>query len=294
MRHPIASLSAFVLALTLFAAVAAAAPAKPAKAAPAAPEAKAVPAPAPASAEEAASRLVSIDAKNMPLRDILARVREQTGYTVVIDERHANTPLTLRLSRVDVEAAVRRLARKLSLDNYALVLDAPGKTITLRPVGAKKPEPVPAGNQPPLPDEGAVAKLPETDVDPLDVEILPPGPGQERGVTQRDIDAAREAAGQIDPLDVEVIPPMPGQERGITQRDIEAAREAASKVDPLDVEVIPPTPGQERGMTLREVEAARDASSQNIDPLDVEVLPPGPGQERGTTLRELQNPPQTP
>jgi hypothetical protein len=228
-RHLFASLTILALVLTLWACGAFAAPAKTSPGAAAAPPpAAALPAAAKTVPEDAASRLVSIDAKGLPLRDILSRMREQTGYTVIIDEGRLNTPLTLRLSKVDVEAAVRRLARKLSLVNYALVMDNTAKTILLRPADGKKPQP--GAPDPLLPDEGALAKLPEASIDPLDVEIIPPGPGEKRGVTQREMDAARAASEQnIDPLDVEVIPPGPGQTRGMTLRELNAARDAATQ-----------------------------------------------------------------
>jgi hypothetical protein len=287
-RHLFASLPTLALTLILTApgALSAAAKTSPGATAPP-PAATSLPAAAKPDPKDNASRLVSLDAKSLPLRDILSRIREQTGYAVIIDEGRLNTPITLHLSKVDVEAAVRRLARKLSLTNYALVMDSAAKTILLRPADGKKPQPGTPDALPP--DEGALAKQPAADIDPLDVEIIPPEPGQKRGITQREMEAARAASEQnVDPLDVEVLPPGPGQERGMTQRELDAARAASEQnIDPLDVEVIPPGPGQERGITQREIEAARTASEQNIDPLDVEVVPPGPGQERGMTLREL-------
>ncbi|MDQ7832344.1 MAG: hypothetical protein RDU30_11460 [Desulfovibrionaceae bacterium] len=229
--------------------------------------------PASPPAEKARAPFVTLSASNMRLAEILDKIREQTGFTLVVDEKHLDTRLTLKLSRVDVETAARRLARKLSLDNYALVMDAPGKTITLRAVGALAQQPKqsqPAAppdqpqtdGQPQYLDDEALAKLPVPDTDPMDEEILPPGPGEERGMTRREFEAARAAANPpIDPMDEEILPPGPGEERGMTRREFEAAKAAANpEGDPMDEEVLPPSEEGGRGVTRREFEAARDAS----------------------------------
>ncbi|MEF3696974.1 hypothetical protein [Desulfolutivibrio sp.] len=252
-------------------------------------------APGASATETAPARLVTIDAKAMRLADILTKIHEQTGFTVVIDEKFLDTPLTLRLSRIDAEAAVRRLAQKLSLNNYALMLDAPGKTITLRPVGAppqaKKPGQADGGSQPAeLTGEEALAKRPAAPVDPMDEEIIPPDGNGGKGMTRREFEAARAAANQnIDPMDMEVIPPDEEGGKGMTRREYEAAVAAANQnVDPLDMEVIPPDEGSGKGMTRREFEAAVAAANQNADPLDEEVMPPDQDGGKGMTKRELE------
>ncbi len=208
--------------------------------------------PASPPAEKARAQFVTLSASNMRLAEILDKIREQTGFTLIIDEKHLDTRLTLKLSRVDVETAARRLARKLSLDNYALVMDAPGKTITLRAVGVLAQQPKqsqPAAptdqaqtdEQPLFLDDEAMAKLPVPDIDPMDEEILPPGPGEERGMTRREFEAARAAANpEGDPMDEEVLPPSEEGGRGVTRREFEAARAASPAAG--ETEQYPETP----------------------------------------------------
>jgi len=252
-------------------------------------------APAVNATQTAPARLVTIDAKAMRLADILKKIHEQTGFTVVIDEKFLDTPLTLRLSRIDAETAVRRLAQKLSLNNYALMMDAPGKTITLRPVGvppqAKKPGQADGGNQPTeLTGDDALAKLPEAPIDPMDEEIIPPGEKGGKGMTRREFEAAVAAANQnIDPMDEEIIPPGEDGGKGMTRREFEAAVAAANQnIDPMDVEIIPPGEDGGKSMTRREFDAAVAAANQNIDPMDEEIIPPGEKGGKGMTRRELE------
>ena len=245
---------------------------------------------------QAQPRLVTIDAKELPLADILKKIHDQTGFTVVIDEKYLATPLTLRLSRLDAEAAARRLAQKLALNNYALMVDAPGKIITLRPVGV--PPPVKknglgedAASIPPgLTDEEALAKNPKASVDPMDEMVVPPSEAGGKGMTRREFEAARAAANQnIDPMDMEIIPPDEAGGKGMTRREYEAAMAAAyQNADPMDDVVVPPDEAGGTGMTRREYEAAMAAANRNSDPMDDVVVPPEAAGGTGFTRRELE------
>ncbi|NDY57609.1 hypothetical protein G3N56_12795 [Desulfovibrio sulfodismutans] len=245
--------------------------------------------------QTAPAQLVTIDAKTMRLADILKKIHEQTGFTVVIDEKYLDTPLTLRISRLDAEAAARRLAQKLSLNNYALMMDAPHKTITLRPVGAPPPAKKPglgedAGNPPTgLADEDALAKGPEASVDPMDEMVIPPDE-EGKGMTRREYEAAMAAASQnVDPMDEMVIPPDEEGGKGMTRREYEAAVAAANQnIDPMDVEVIPPDGEGGKGMTKREFEAAVASANQNTDSMEEMVIPPDGEGGKGMTRREFE------
>ncbi|KUG30045.1 hypothetical protein ASZ90_000057 [hydrocarbon metagenome] len=243
---------------------------------------------------EARPRLVTIDAKGLAVADILKKIHEQTGFTVVIDDKFLATPLTLRLSRLDAEAAARRLAQKLALNNYALMVDAPGKIITLRPVGAPPPgkktglgedaASLPAG----LTDEEALAKNPEASVDPMDDVVIPPDEEGGKGMTRREYEAAMAAYQNADPMDDVVIPPDEEGGKGMTRREYEAAMAAAQNADPMDDVVIPPDEEGGTGMTRREYEAAMAAANQNADPMDDVVIPPDEEGGTGMTRREYE------
>ena len=207
----------------------------------------------------------SLNIKDEPLKNVIKKISEATGYQITIDDKWSDLLITASLRDVSIYESMKRIFKHL---NHVIIVNDKEKKLSVIIYDSIKPN-----------------KSPKK-IDPLDIEVIPPQKPGERGITQRELNAMMAQKAKVDPLDIEVIPPQKPGERGITQRELNAMMAQKTKVDPLDIEVIPPRNPGEPGVTQRELNAIM-AQKAKTDPLDVEVIPPQKPGERGITQREL-------
>jgi hypothetical protein len=217
--------------------------------------------------------VLTLNIKDEPLKTVVKKISEVTGYQIFIDEEWGDLLVTASLKDVSLYESIRRILTNL---NHTIILNDIEKKLSVtiydRRVPAKNHKKVDSGSR--------------QVVDYRDLEVIPPDKPGERGITQRELDAILASENKVDPLDVEVIPPQNIGERGVTQRELNAILASENKDDALDMEVIPPQSPGDRGITQRELDVIL-ASENKDDALDMEVIPPQNPGERGVTQREL-------
>ena len=159
----------------------------------------------------------SLDVKDEALKVVLGKITKLTGYTIRVNEKWADLPITASMQNVTIEEALKKI-----LDNYALIIENTQKYISIFICG-----PIRSSNNKQV------------------ITLEKPGEG---GITKRELNAIMANQKKIDPLNLEVIPPTEPGGKGITQREIDAIRSQQEKIDPLDLEVIPPTEPDGKGI----------------------------------------------
>lgn len=217
--------------------------------------------------------LISYSFRGKPIKEVLKKISEATGYKITLNKEWAELSVTANLKNLSIDESLKEVLRN---SNNVVITNEKEKTISIIIYKVNHPATV---------QEGANGRIGKS-TNPLDVEVIPPTVPGEKGITQSELDSIIAMQKKVDPLDVEVIPPtVPGQ-RGITQRELNALMERENKVDSLDVEVIPPAVPGEAGITQRELNAIKIRENK-VNILDIEVIPPEVQGERGITQREL-------
>lgn len=72
--------------------------------------------------------LISLEAKDESIRDVLKKIANVSGYQFLVAEELGNIPVTIRLNNVNLEGSLRRLLRGI---NYAIVWDEAQKRISI-------------------------------------------------------------------------------------------------------------------------------------------------------------------
>jgi hypothetical protein len=200
----------------------------------------------------------SLDVRDKSLREVVEEISKVTGYKILIDEKWEKFPITVKLRNMGVHEGFQRVLKEF---NHTLVIVDAEKKISIKiydvspnsryfvtlPVGGKS-------NQP----------LQQRKINQRSPEMHPPDISGEERTTQQ--------TQEIDPANLEVIPPAIPGGRGITHGEIEAANMRRKKIDPLDLEIIPPELPGEAGLTLREAEAMK-VHQKKVDPKDF-MFPP--------------------
>ena len=165
----------------------------------------------------------SLEADQQALGEVLQQISKTTGYEITIDSEYAKQPITVSLKNVTVEQGLRRILGKLS--RY-MVIDEAEKKISVRIVDAevKKTTAIRSPKQ----------------VDPLDVEVIPPQEPGGRGITQRELEESNKRQATIDPGDLEVIPPDSPGGAGMTARELEALTRQQERNDDRTSILVPP------------------------------------------------------
>ncbi len=215
--------------------------------------------------KEAETDVFSFECKNRPLIKVVDEISNLTGTKIIINEKWAKWPVTVKLKQISTNRALKRILRRL---NHAIIYRTDNR-ISVIIMG-----------EPKLGFGGANL------VDPLDAEVVPPDIPGDRGITQRELNQIVAQKNKIDPLDIEVVPPDNPGEKGITQRELNEIKSKQEKPDPMSIEVVPPEEPGGKGVTQQEYEAIK-ASQEKVDILDLEVVPPDEPGQKGITQREL-------
>jgi hypothetical protein len=143
----------------------------------------------------------SLNIKDEPLKKVIEKISEVTGYQIAIDEKWSTLLITSSLKDVSIHESMRGILKNL---NHVIIINDKEKKVSVIIYGGIEPD----KNQ--------------KKIDPLDLEVIPPNNPGERGVTQRELNAMMAGEPKIDPLDLEVIPPENPGEQGVTQRELNA------------------------------------------------------------------------
>ena len=203
--------------------------------------------------------LFSLDVQDEPLGSVCEKITQVTGYRIEIDAKWKDIPVNASVKGVSLQEGLMRILSKyntlISVDDAAKKCEV---MIFGRPGSIQDIPPIPKGN---------VLAAKDRVSSPND-EIIPPGEGNRRGFTVKQIEdiMARGAAGGGD--DAEVAPPGGG--KGLTKRDIEAMM----KLQPSpEQKVVPPGFSGKRGLTVREIEAMM-LDERKGDGQELPLLPP--------------------
>ena len=177
-----------------------------------------------ASEKDSEVHVFSLDVRDEPLIEVFDKISKLTAYEIEVGEKWAHLPITASIKNASIHEAFNRVLRKF---NHTIVLDDLQKKVV---VSIYDP-----GVTPKQQKDRVFTR--QKEIDPLDVEVIPPRKPGERGTTQRQLEAMKKSQATIDPLDVEVIPPRKPGERGVTQRQLEEMKKSQPTIAP---QVIPP------------------------------------------------------
>ncbi len=217
--------------------------------------------------------LFSVDVQDEPLGSVCKKITQLTGYRILIDEKWKDIPVSASVKGVSLHEGLMRILGKY---NTVINVDAAEKKCEVmifeRSGSIAQITPIPKGKVLAAKD-GVISS---------NHEIIPPGEGNRRGLTVKQIEEmmARGAAGGGE--DVQVAPPggSPGG-KGLTKREIEAMM--TQRPSP-EQEVVPPNFSGKRGLTVAEIEAMM---KQRPSP-EQEVVPPNFSGKRGLTVQEIE------
>jgi hypothetical protein len=204
--------------------------------------------------------LISVQAKNSPLSEVLNDMAQQTGYTFMVDPRWQNLPVTVSLNDVALHEALRIILKDFSV---SIIQDNPRqKNIAI-----------------------IIADMTGSHAGSLDIDNT--GDYPNKMVLEKANQTILEKKKAADPLDMEVIPPDQPGGKGVTLRELQAAKSRGKKDLDDNFEVLPPEEPGGKGVTLRELQAAKSRSKENLDN-DLEVLPPEKPGEKGISQSEIE------
>ena len=252
------------------------------------------------SGESFTTTSITVETRQQRLAALLQEIDEKYNISIAIGLRYLDIPVTVSIAHEEVLVALSKILDAAGVANYAFSVQPASRTITVNIVGepviSVTPTATPSQTlgqtktqaQSPVGPDGSQTPPPESQIAPQDREILPPGKPGDKGVTLRDIEAARNKEHVEDPETREVLPPGKPGDNGVTLRDIEAARNQEHAEDSETREVLPPgTEENSRRITQKDIDTLRAAEPKG-NPLDQEILPPATPGEKGVTLREIQ------
>jgi hypothetical protein len=174
--------------------------------------------------------LITLEAKDKPLSQVLQKITQTTGYTFLLDETWKHLPVTVALKKTALHEGLRLILKDFS--TAIIVDDVQKKTITLILGNLKQDQ---TGSKTAISQnyseksQNQATEAPtraQKDTVSLDVQVIPPIKPGERGVTLGEIEAARTSQPDTGPdvHPVEVLPLSPGSNKGITLQEIKRIR----------------------------------------------------------------------
>jgi hypothetical protein len=185
----------------------------------------------------------SLDVKGKPLAKVLETISKATGYEITVNEELQKLPVTATLQNVTLREGLRRIIGPF---NHVLLFNDAEKKIAIMiyavgsrtsDIQAKLNLRQPPGDRP-VGDKWAALPV-EKEVEPRNIEVIPPEKPGGQGVTQAEVDEMLERQKQIDPQEIEVIPPETPGQRGVSQAEVDAGRRETNPKD-IYVEAVPP------------------------------------------------------
>jgi hypothetical protein len=184
--------------------------------------------------------VVSITSTNEPLKNVLDEISKATGYKIEITKGWEHKPITVNIQDLPLDKSLRKVIRALGRQSNIIVTCENTRTIKIKIFDTTKGASSTTKNK-------NYAQLQAKQAEAV-LNMEEPPTGQEQVSTD-------DSGSEIDPLDIEVIPPDYPGEKGITVRELKEFESNQEKIDPLDLEVLPPDNPGEKGITARELKA---------------------------------------
>ena len=214
------------------------------------------------------SPVLSLDVKNMPLKEIFKEILNTTGYQILFDNKWENERITVKLDNEPLVQCLKKILKNAGIENYSLV--EKNRTLRVYTFGCKF-------------------------LDHIASNISPNGTGltelELKALHERQMREIKMRANDPD----EILVPSSDGRPGLTRQEMKALherqmREIKMRANDPDAIVIPPEGGHP-GVTRRELQVLQERQMREIkmranDPDEI-LVPPSDGQP-GVTRRELK------
>jgi hypothetical protein len=225
------------------------------------------------------SSQLSLKAENEPLKSVLARLSQASGYAITVNKEAEDLPVTINLKGLSVFDITKQLVGSLKSPGYTMRANSHEIALTIFNTRTD--------GRPTVPSEASKSKsVDQPMLNSSEIEVIPPTPDGQSAITLAEMQEAANRKQEVDPSTIEAIPPTNG-EQGITLQSMQASASTDEQdADPYTIEVIPPTEPNGKGITLGEMRTAA-TNEQETDPL-IEIIPPTGTDGKGITLGEMQ------
>lgn len=193
----------------------------------------------------------SLHVKDKPLREVVEQMAEATGCEIIVNSEGAGFPVTVDLDDVTLHEGLKNLIKSLENPNYAMIVHEGGEKIEIAILHSSSSgqgessteeewQTDNAEHEFPTEYPAAIPALQQEEINPADLEVIPPETPGERGVTEQEIKESQRLQEETDPQDVEIIPPEHPGERGITEGEIKESQNFQEETTFQDSEATPP------------------------------------------------------
>ena len=258
---------------------------------------------------------ISLDAKNLPLKQICQHISNMTGYEIFFNEQLIDEPITIKMENVTLIDALKKIMKKLGIKNLAIVTDEANHSLkiytfdgeysgTIATIKNRGDVSVSSPSQSGLPG------LTPAEVDAIKQEehsrkqknlhkdkiVTPPSWDGKPGLSLDQLKYIFEKSQQKQKnlsMDAIVTPPLKAGKPGLTRGQLEALLEKnrqKQKNLPTGAIVTPPSKSGEPGLSHAELEVILEKNRQKQKnlPKDAFVMPPAAMEGQGTTSGELE------
>ena len=166
----------------------------------------------------------SLTSTNEPLKRVLDKISEATGYRIEVTKSWENKIITTNIQDLTLDNSLRKVIRALGrpsniIERYdktkrikiKIFDDTKGNpaaiTKSYAQLQAKQAEAVINLNGSPEEQNEEMSEDTGSKIDSLDIEVIPPGSPDEKGITARELKEAQDKQDEGEPLDLEVFPP---------------------------------------------------------------------------------------
>jgi hypothetical protein len=168
--------------------------------------------------------IFSLSINNQSLKQAINNISKSTDYNITVTREWENIPLTANLKNVALEEGLKKIIKLIGNPNYAIVKNNETKQIDIKILSprsssssaviageaelqAKQTEAVLNLDVPPTEQNEGITENPNTPIDPLDSEVIPPEKEGEKGITERELMATKTEKEEPEPSEEELIPP---------------------------------------------------------------------------------------
>jgi len=221
---------------------------------------------------------LTLDIKDLPLKDTLNRMSHDTGYEITVSQQWAEVLLTVNFNDLALEAGLKEILRVLGSPSHFIVTDERNRNVEILIIGS------PIGHQ------NTVKSV----AIPMDMDVTSPSESREQGLVLADLEAIQEEQKKKQealPKNTVISPPSMSGGPGLTLGDLEAIQEEQKKKQealPKNTVISPPSMSGGPGLTLGELEAIQkeQKKKQEAPQQIIMITPPsGSGQTNKANVR---------
>ncbi len=217
---------------------------------------------------------ITLELKDQPIGEALAMVAELAGQALEVTGSIGTRKVSLILRDASVHESLQRI-----LYPSSYIIGTSDDRLSIRVLGDSAGSDGPPVEPPQPAEESIDAPL---SLFPGDEEALPGS-----NLTIVDINHYSSISTDLDAVDVELVPPSSSEEMGITLADIEFVSGMLRLPDSANVELVPPDSEDEQGLTLADLVEAMASGRPALLPSEIELVPPDLPGAIGLTLEQL-------